>query len=619
MTTPLRFSFARRSRGLGVVWPTVLAVLIGVAVYATATASSEERVAQLWVAATVLEDGGAEVVEVIDYDFGTATDRHGIFRDIPDLRTSEGVHVSSPTAPDFLSRTDLSGQVTLLRIGDPDETVTGLHRYVLRYTLDDVARNGRIAWDAVGTDWDVPIDDVEVHVLAPATLARLTCTTGSSGSTDSCAVSAEDPGHLVASVGLLAPGKGVTVTAPLGEALDTAPAVPEPDPVAESTGVGALALAAIAGLLAVLAGLGTKWVLRRADRHHAPRLGLPGQAPGEQTRVDAAELASLATPSSRLPSDLTPSQGAVLLANNGLNFWDMADWVAEQAAAGTIALEAPDMAPDEAADDDEAKKSVVLVRRQDGEGFAQVVLDEAFGGRERLTLGRYDSQFARASTLVKEHLTAWRESSGLWDQALARRAKLAKRLGLVAGLGGIALAVVGASLASTAGTAALIMAGVGAALGVAGFCVTLAFWGENVLSPEGTAAWLQVESLRLYFTRSDPDDDDLPTDRFDEYTAWAVALSATEEWARLASRITDTTRTPVQPAATDTTGLYDRFYWIRHAYIGQALTASCSATTYQPRASSSTASSGGSSYSGGYSSSSSSVGSGSGGGGGGSW
>ena len=119
----------------------------------------------------------------------------------------------------------------------------------------------------------------------------------------------------------------------------------------------------------------------------------------------------------------------------------------------------------------------------------------------------------------------------------------------------------------------------GAALGVAGFCVAYSFWGEKVLSPEGTAAWLQVESLRLYLTRSDPDDDDLPTDRFGEYTAWAVALSATEEWARLASRITDTTRTPVQPVATDTTGVLDQFYWIRHANIGMALTTSCAATT----------------------------------------
>ena len=42
------------------------------------------------------------------------------------------------------------------------------------------------------------------------------------------------------------------------------------------------------------------------------------------------------------------------------------------------------------------------------------------------------------------------------------------------------------------------------------------------------------------------EDDDLPTDRFGEYTAWAVALDASEQWARIASRIADTTRTPVE-------------------------------------------------------------------------
>jgi uncharacterized membrane protein YgcG len=178
--------------------------------------------------------------------------------------------------------------------------------------------------------------------------------------------------------------------------------------------------------------------------------------------------------------------------------------------------------------------------------------------------------------------------------------------------------VVGASLASTAGIAALLLAGVGAALGVAGFCVAFAFWGERVLTPEGTAAWLRVEALRRYLTGPEADDD-LPTERLGEYAAWAVALGASEQWARLASRITATTRKPVEPSATGTTGVFDELYWIRHRYIGQTLNQSCAASAYQPRVSSAASSSGGSSYSGGYSSSSNSVGRGSGGGGGGSW
>ena len=152
---------------------------------------------------------------------------------------------------------------------------------------------------------------------------------------------------------------------------------------------------------------------------------------------------------------------------------------------------------------------------------------------------------------------------------------------------------------------------------VAGLCVALTFWDRGVLTPEGTAAWLQVESLRQYLTQTYPrvEDVDLPTDRFDEYTAWAVALDASEQWARIASRIADTTRTPVEVNTPDT-GVHDQYFWLRHAAIGQTLTSSCHATSYQPPPpSSSSGSSGGSSYS----SRSSSVGSGSGGGGGGSW
>ena len=179
MTTPMRFSFPdglggsaspagddrRPHRGRG---------------YVTATASSEKRVAQMWVAATVVEDGSAEIVEVIDYDFGPRTTDTGSSGTSPTADLGGG-DVCSPLRP-TTSAGEILGSDPLLRIGDPDETVSGLHRYVLRYTLDDVAQNGQIAWDAVGTEWDVPIEDVEVHVVAAATLARLACRTGTSGS-----------------------------------------------------------------------------------------------------------------------------------------------------------------------------------------------------------------------------------------------------------------------------------------------------------------------------------------------------------------------------------------------------------------------------------------------------
>ena len=75
------------------------AVVVGAVTSGVAAASGGERVAQLWVGAAVADDGSARVTEVIDWNFGPA-DRHGIVRDVPGLRTSAPVEVSSPDAPD---------------------------------------------------------------------------------------------------------------------------------------------------------------------------------------------------------------------------------------------------------------------------------------------------------------------------------------------------------------------------------------------------------------------------------------------------------------------------------------------------------------------------------------
>lgn len=61
------------------------------------------------------------------------------------------IEVSSPDAPGVV---DVSTVGTpRIRIGDPQRTVRGLHRYILTYTLDGVVRGGRLAWNVVGTSW----------------------------------------------------------------------------------------------------------------------------------------------------------------------------------------------------------------------------------------------------------------------------------------------------------------------------------------------------------------------------------------------------------------------------------------------------------------------------------
>src|SRR3546814_17752450 len=102
-----------------------------------------------------------------------------------------------------------------LRIGDADTTFTGRHRYQLRYGFEQgiISDGDVIAWDAVGTGWDVPIGQSEVHIVAPFELIPARCSVGSIGSTGGCELVEVEPGHLMLATEGLDAGDGVTVRA----------------------------------------------------------------------------------------------------------------------------------------------------------------------------------------------------------------------------------------------------------------------------------------------------------------------------------------------------------------------------------------------------------------------
>ena len=140
---------------------------------------------------TVGADGALGVTETIAYDFGT-NQKHGIFRAIPTkvpfdndnfrLYRLSDVRVTSPDgAPTDVSRSEAAG-VTTLRIGDPDKTVTGRHTYVLSYTVDGALNSFpdrvELYWNAIGTEWSVPIGAATVRVVAPAALTGRSASPG---------------------------------------------------------------------------------------------------------------------------------------------------------------------------------------------------------------------------------------------------------------------------------------------------------------------------------------------------------------------------------------------------------------------------------------------------------
>ena len=109
----------------------------------------EERFDAKQVVVSPVGPDGVRIRETVDQDFGTY-DRHGYERVIPnDFGAATDVEAYSSTAPDQVSVAD-EGFQTRIRIGDPDTTIDGQHRYELSYTLPSAqVSTGQLALDII--------------------------------------------------------------------------------------------------------------------------------------------------------------------------------------------------------------------------------------------------------------------------------------------------------------------------------------------------------------------------------------------------------------------------------------------------------------------------------------
>jgi hypothetical protein len=553
-------------------------LLVGAAAAISVSATDTERITSMWAAAMVDSDGNAGITEVADYDFG-AQHRHGIIRDIPGLFSGAPVEVSSTTAPDDVM---ISG--SRIRIGDPSRTVTGRHRYTITYGLDRVAPRGRLAWDAVGTEWHVGISNVEIHVVAPFALDEVTCRQGPLGATTECTVAQPEPGHLIAEVDALRAGEGVTLYASAGPPLH-APPLPAAPSEALANGVSGWVLPGLlAAVVAIIGATPTSRFLRLAGRERIAAGSVAGMVIGDavtgtddEIRVDAEEFASLATTEVAPPSELTAAEGGVVLAETVLEEHKVA-WLVSAAIDGYIDIEGAGM-------------DTTLVRLPRHDGSAARILDVAFAGRERLPLGSYDPSFAAAWEAIADELAGWEQASGLWDAAADRRSTLVRLFAAVVAVVGLALTALGAVLGRS-GTAWLVLVAAGALLAGVGLAALVRGWELRVRTPAGAALWLRVESFRRYLAASEARHVDEVAKRglLQEYTAWAVAFGEERRWSRIVA---------ASAVATDDRSFTD------YSQIAPRLASAATAASHEP-------SSSGSSGGGG-------VGGGAGGGGGGSW
>src|SRR5262245_23824386 len=269
-----------RTLGLAAAFALMVAVVVAMT-FGDAGAGTFERIERYDVDLTIEPTGGLLVRETIEYDFGS-TPRHGIFRDVPvrvdyppvenhdrvypldvvSVRASEGTPAQYSV--------DEEGDDERIKIGDPDRTITGLHTYEITYrvrgALNGFGDHDELVWDAIGTEWSVPITHATVAVHAPADITTVNCHQGSYGSYTPCATATatgRDATFTPAGNPIwdLGPFEGMTVSVAF-----PAGVVPTPAPILEerftlgsafrmTTATATLAGVMLAVLVAIVIGL----------------------------------------------------------------------------------------------------------------------------------------------------------------------------------------------------------------------------------------------------------------------------------------------------------------------------------------------------------------------------
>ena len=119
----------------------------------------------------VAVDNSYTIVEKIQVNFNT--DKHGIFRYIP-LSSMAGQRdpiISDEWVEDYMYDVYEEDGCDVIRIGDPDETVTGKQTYNLGYKMtivDDKDTTGDMMYlDVLPTGWETPIKRANVTVTFP--------------------------------------------------------------------------------------------------------------------------------------------------------------------------------------------------------------------------------------------------------------------------------------------------------------------------------------------------------------------------------------------------------------------------------------------------------------------
>jgi len=173
-------------------------------------------------------DGLLYITETIYYDFGDAT-KHGIYRDIPTSIPDNAsnwfmeryiditqVSVMRDSMPEIFTYEAITGG-RRIKIGDPNRTIIGQHVYQIKYVVngavvDFTTGEQGLYWNAIGTEWSVPINNISTTLTADAGILsdKNVCYSGTYGSTQTCDILPVVGGYQFSSP-TAGVGQGITI------------------------------------------------------------------------------------------------------------------------------------------------------------------------------------------------------------------------------------------------------------------------------------------------------------------------------------------------------------------------------------------------------------------------
>lgn len=512
---------------------------------APARAQTPERILDYTVDVRIEAAGALLVAEQIAYDFGTQ-ERHGIFRDLPvRFRYDDGydrVHPvqvlevsGSPGAPDQYTLEDVD-QTLRIRIGDPDQTISGRHDYTIVYqvegTLNGFVDHDELSWNAIGSHWEVPIEHASVTVHAPAPIGRVACYAGPVGSTRSCGPSETDGRTASFATSGLGPKEGVTVVVgfPTG-------AVPAPQPILEERWSLARAFSATPGtlamaggvLLAVLLVLG--WLFGITGRERRPA--------GAPASVTAGAVAASAP-----PEQIRPAQ-AGLLMDGVVNPMAITATVVDLAVRGYLRIEEDPAREDWGQPDDWR----LVKRKPADEGlldYERELLDGLFALRrhrrtkdpEAIWLSELKKNFYDRFKLVRSQLGQDALQRGWFTEQPDKVQQRWVTLGRAVTIVGAALTGLAAWLTHYGLVAIPIM--------LAGLALLLGARRMPRRTPVGAELLRRVNGFRAYLQTAGVDraGPAQAPDQFSPYLPYAIMFGLAEQWTRTFALVGAPPRTP---------------------------------------------------------------------------